>query len=118
MGRKCVTKNCRGLGDRNRPRCCRCAKRLWREKNPVRDAYLNLKHHAKWRGVGFALSLQEFSDFCESTSYIQNKGRTGDALAVDRIDGSRGYEVGNIRVLTCSENSRREHAEAYEEEPF
>lgn len=48
--------------------------KAWREKNPVHDAYLNLKSNAKRRGKYFDLTLAQFKQFCVKTKYMKKKG--------------------------------------------
>lgn len=74
----------------------------------MRYAWQNLKHHARQRGIGFTLTLEEFGAIVVPEGYIQGRGRTADALQVDRIDQRRGYEAGNVRVVLTSENARLE----------
>jgi hypothetical protein len=77
----------------------------WRERNPLK-AYFNwLKRSADKRGIAFSLTLQQFARWCEKTSYLELVGR-GDAMSCDRKNPERGYEPGNIRLLSYRENAR------------
>jgi len=80
---------------------------MWRENNPIRYLYCNLKTHSKERGIGFSLTFQEFKTFCEETDYHNRKGRTPDAYTIDRLDPNGPYSRENIRILSHAENSER-----------
>ena len=88
--------------------------RAWRAAHPLKAAFAHLRSNARQRGITFALSLEEFASFCERTDYLTRKGcLETDALQVDRIDASRGYEPGNITVLTLSENAAKGNVEKF-----
>lgn len=72
-----------------------------------------LKGNAKRRGKLFTLTLEQFGSFCTKTKYLDLKGRLPTSASIDRIDPSRGYEVGNLQILSLSENS-----EKGEDDPF
>lgn len=115
---KCKTKFCRNYArveyrfDRRTGKrrmshhgtCTKCQAAQWRENNPAAYAYKNLKHSAKGRRIPFTLTFEEFVVLCEETHYLAHKGTSSECLHVDRIDASRGYEAGNVQVITCSEN--------------
>lgn len=86
-------------------------KELWRLNNPVHAAYDNLRASARKRKIPFTLTLKHFTEIIEPTKYMDEKGRTRFCLHIDRKETSRGYEDGNIQVLTCTENVQKEHAE-------
>lgn len=106
----CCTPYCRKTARAGKHYCHRCTKRKWREKNPIHDAFLNLKHHAKQRRIGFELTLEEFTKFCHETNYHENKGRKNESTTVDRIDPNGPYSISNIRPLSHLENSTRRDA--------
>jgi hypothetical protein len=82
-------------------------RRKWVDKNKVRDRYNNLKGNAKRRRIFFTLTLQQFERFCAETDYIARCGRCYDNLTIDRRDATKGYEDGNLQVLTLSANSTK-----------
>ena len=106
--RKCKTKYCRGVVHETTrsPFCSKCKMRKHKEKNPLRYAYTKLKSRAKERGHEFKLTFEQYKQFALETGYLEKKGKTADSLSIDRIDPSRGYEVGNIRAVTLRENAR------------
>lgn len=85
--------------------CCEtCKSRKARINNPERYAFQQVKRSADMRSIPFNLTFDQFLEFDRQTSYVASKGRETESLTIDRIDSSRGYEIGNIRALTWSEN--------------
>lgn len=91
--------------------CPRHRRQREKERNPIVYYFGALKQAARQRGKEFKLTLQQFRDFCSRTNYIELKGREANSLSIDRINPLLGYEVGNIQVLTKSENTRKMHAD-------
>ena len=85
--------------------CSTCRSRVSRLNNPVRYAYLKLKDSAKRRNIVFAITLDWFKVFCKDTGYMERKGKMFNKYTVDRIKNDKGYEPGNLQLLTLSENS-------------
>lgn len=84
--------------------CHTCASRKVRIKNPQRYAFTQVKRSADMRHIPFNLTFEQFLDFDRQTDYVKSKGMESDSLTIDRIDASKGYEVGNIRALTWADN--------------
>jgi hypothetical protein len=84
--------------------CSTHCNRAWRLNHPVADAYRNSRHHAKQRGIVWSLTLEQFIEFVEGNSYIDGKGCQKHSLHIDRKDATLGYAVGNLQVLTCTDN--------------
>lgn len=101
---KCETFNCRNSRGKQRRLCYSCTKKKYADKNPVKYAYQVLRGNAKRRGHKFTITLQEFIRFCVKTKILMGRGRTKDCYSIDRIDESKGYEPGNMQILTVSEN--------------
>ncbi len=91
--------------------CHKCNMRLWRARNPMRDAFNNLRNSANKRRIGFALTFEEFQLICNTTGYLKQRGSRASSLQIDRVDNLRGYEVGNISVISCSENTAKGNRE-------
>jgi hypothetical protein len=81
--------------------------RLWRARNPMRAAFESLKAKARQRKITFTLLFSEFMEIAEATGYIENRGRSTTDLHMDRENPDEGYTLKNLRVITCSENSRK-----------
>jgi len=103
----CSVKGCRNKRKPDRRLCCRCHMKLWRARNPMRAAYHALKHGAKSRKIKFTITFDDFKEICTNTGYLAGRGQSPSDLHMDRINPNRGYEVDNLQVLTCSENSRK-----------
>lgn len=88
------------------PYCARCRSRRFREKFPLRYVWHNVKHRAKERGHAFKLSFEDFSAWAIESSWFDKRGKRAEALSIDRIDPEKGYEVGNLRAVTLSDNSK------------
>jgi hypothetical protein len=101
----CLVKFCRKHRAPKRRICYAHHVESWRAKNPDKWAYLSIKTRAKRRRIEFKLTFEEFLSVAESTGYIDDKGIFADDLHLDRIDPLKGYEIGNIRVISCRENS-------------
>jgi len=107
----CLTPRCRGVVNKKTeksPYCYHCRFVRWRDKNPLRYSFGNLRRRAKERGKDFNLTFQEYRDFAVKTNYAKLKGKSSLSLSVDRIDNSKGYTASNIRAISLSENSRRQ----------
>ncbi len=110
-GELCAVKFCRNPRRKDRYLCHKCNMRLWRARNPMRDAFNNLRHSAVRRKIPFGLTLSDFEAICVSTGYLQKKGNYGDCLHIDRIKNHLGYTPDNIRVITCTENIAKGNTE-------
>lgn len=104
---KCTTPYCKNQAATDRTVCHTCKSKAHRRKHLMRYAYDTLKANASRRGVLFNLTFNEFEMFCRETKYHLGKGRTKVSFTVDRMENDKGYEIGNIRVLSKSENSSK-----------
>lgn len=100
---RCLTKYCRNRNQRGQY-CYKCSQRKWRENNPLHDAFLNLRHSAKRRGIPFSISLGYFSAFAARYDYLNHRGKTAQSFTVNRIDSTKGYVEGNIEMITNAAN--------------
>lgn len=97
--------------------CPRHSRMYQKYNNPVNYTYNVLRNNALRRSKVFTLTLEEFKEFCDSTGYMDKKGRRAFDSSIDRIDSSRGYEKGNLQILTISQNSSK-GARSYNDCPF
>ena len=81
--------------------------KLWRTRNPTRAAFRQIKDRAARKGLEFSLSFEDFEEFVKGTGYMVQKGVKPGCLHVDRIDNRVGYVLGNLQILTASENCRK-----------
>jgi hypothetical protein len=112
----CCVKGCRSRINTN-PRshsgrfCRRCRDRRYRISNPISYAWDKLKWSAKHRKISFKLTKDFFKKFCLGTGYADLKGKTAESLSIDRVDSTKGYEPGNIQILTLADNGRKSHVD-------
>lgn len=98
-------------------KCYKCRKRVWRLKNPDKDAYYNIKHCAKTRGVPFHITWEEFLNWPLLDTYLKFKGTDSKSLSLDRIKtidekgNVKGYTIDNIQLLELGENVLKGHRE-------
>lgn len=87
-------------------KCSACRRREWAEKNPEKYLYGNLKGNARRRGKVFTITLEQFKEFLKEENYLERvRGRGKHCISVDRVDNSKGYEPGNLKAVTVSDNS-------------
>lgn len=109
---KCKTPRCRrAVGPRDRsPYCARCKYRRFASINPIACALNNIRKRARQRGHVFSLTREEFTELVTKSGWLEKRGKTAKSLSIDRIDSRLGYQTGNVRVLTLSQNSRLKYA--------
>lgn len=107
--RKCARKFCRHTVCRHHHNttCSRCRARDYAERYPLHRRYYQLKFRAKERGVPFHLSRDYFLEFCAAHGYEGRGGKKANSPSIDRIDAAKGYQPGNLQILTISLNSRK-----------
>ena len=110
---KCSTPYCRNKRAWDRLICWKCKSRRFNTEHPHAAAYNRLKQNAKRRGKQFTLTYSEFIQFCTETNYLDKRGRTRKKCHIDRIDNEKGYTAENIRILTSSENIKKQHSEDF-----
>jgi hypothetical protein len=103
---KCQTAYCRNQ-IKTGTHCSTCRYKKWREKNPVKYAYLNLKHNAKKRDILFTITFEEFKQWCSKVKYIGFTGRSAESLTIDRRHNDIGYHIDNIQVMEKSKNIKK-----------
>lgn len=107
--KRCSTSRCKGwvLPSAKSDKCPKCKHRQFKARNPARYFWNCLKSAAKWRGIPFSLTFEEYRDFGFRTGYFNGKGKTASSLSIDRVDNNRGYCAENLQVLTLAENTRK-----------
>ena len=106
MNHKCDTVKCSNTARPGKRYCHKCRQRKYRINNPVVSYYHALKSRAKRRHINFTLTRNEFENFCLDTGYI-SKRLSGMDITIDRIKETGPYGVGNLQLLTRSDNSRK-----------
>ena len=84
----------------------------------IKKIYNALKSSAKRRGISFSLTLSDLNDLTFPISCpvfgmplrYNVGGVSDDSVSIDRIDSSRGYEAGNIIVISWRANKLKNNA--------
>lgn len=96
---------------------CLCKKhelRRWRTKNPKKAAYATLRDHARGRQLAFTISFDYFCGLTDSLAYYDQEAEgRGDIPTIDRVDATKGYVEGNLRVISLSENTIKGNRERF-----
>lgn len=82
----------------------------WKRLNPERRMWSSLKRSAKDRGLEFNLDWTDIviPDVCPILGLrlkIGNSVTSADSPSMDRIDNSKGYVKGNVRVISHRANA-------------
>ena len=88
-------------------KCNSCNYKQKKKSNPIRIAYTSLKGHAKERCKEFNLTIEQFKVFCIESNYLNCRGIAKFSYHIDRIEETKGYEVGNLQLLTNIQNVRK-----------
>lgn len=91
--------------------CMTCRSRIGRANDPIRACYKAVENKARRRKIPFTLTYEHFEALCIRTGYHTGRGREGTDMHLDRINNLKGYEDGNVQVLTATENCRKRHGE-------
>ncbi|MEI6730926.1 MAG: hypothetical protein WCL30_06665 [Pseudomonadota bacterium] len=107
----CLTDFCRrtvSKATEKSPYCYHCRFLKFKNKNPLRYSFGNLRRRAAQRGKDFSLTFEQYRSFCLNTDYHKLKGKTSLSLSIDRIKNSEGYHASNIAAISLRENSRKQ----------
>lgn len=107
----CVAHGCKNNSTQKDRFCAKHRHRYNKANNPYRYTYQVTKCNAKRRGHKFTITFEDFKEWCIENKYLELKGRTASKASIDRIDPLKGYEKGNLQILTVSENSIKGHEE-------
>ena len=83
--------------------------RRFKQINPLSYVWMKLKYNAKYREIGFTLTKRYFKLFCWYNDYDIYRGRRNNNYNIDRIENDKGYERGNIQILTGKQNIEKYH---------
>jgi hypothetical protein len=117
--KKCATLGCDNLAytgyrwikgrkvQRKENYCTKCKGRKNRNRNELMTVYHSIKSNAKYRGIEFSLTIEDFKEFCADTNYLALRGRGAYDLTIDRIKSELGYVKGNIQALLHWQNDTK-----------
>lgn len=94
---------------KNRRECNKCKSANWRKKNPILAIWFEIKRSAKRRNLDFNLEYNWFSDFVNNSPLLEIRGRSAESYSIDRKENDKGYIMGNLQVISKSENSKKYH---------
>ena len=114
----CVAHGCGNDHAKKNRFCPKHAHRFQKYRNPYNYTFNQKKNRAKERGTEWKLTLEEFIEFCEANNYMNEKGRTANAASIDRKNAKKGYEKGNLQILTLAENTAKMHEDRKNDCPF
>ena len=77
---------------------------LWRMENKPRAYFSQIRDRARRKDIVFKITFQDFLDAVNATGYLERRGRQSFNLHLDRRDALKGYERGNLRVITSVQN--------------
>lgn len=101
---RCATPYCKNKVPHN-GHCTKCRSRKWREANPIKYSFYNLRNRARRDGIPFTITFEQFDDWCFKVHYIgMEKGRGANARSVDRRYNDIGYHIDNIQVMKKRDN--------------
>lgn len=120
----CPVKGCRnGQGKGKAGLCDKHHQFRFRMKHKKPNAYALLRDSAARRGLAFTISYDYFLGLLDGGAYhLAGACREGDRGAgachgdmstIDRVDPTRGYEPGNLRVVNHSENVAKGNRERH-----
>lgn len=81
----------------------------WRTANPLKASYARLKAKANERGIVFTVTWVQFSKFAKDNNFSGVSGNGAQDATIDRIENGKGYEQGNLQLLTRSANAKKRH---------
>jgi len=88
--------------------CSKCLNIRWRANNPEKSIYSHLKSAAKRRGHKFTLTYEQFKTFADEMQLVRLKKADIVTISIDRKDPLKGYEDGNLQLMTLEDNSRKQ----------
>lgn len=72
------------------------------------DAWGQQRRTAGCRGIAFHLTFEQWLRLWTASGHLHERGRRRGQYVMARFKDKGAYEIGNVRIITCSEN----HAEA------
>lgn len=106
----CLVARCRKEGHRKKLSLCHCHHQYrWRIQSRKPSVYATLRDHAKARGLAFTISYDYFLGITDALGFWSGEG----VPTIDRVKPERGYEPGNITVISLSENVAKGNRERH-----
>jgi len=81
----------------------------YKPKDPIWGAYMKQKWHAKERNIPFLLSFNDWWSVWDTSGQWLLRGCRKGRYVMARFGDQGGYEVGNVKIITHSENLSEAH---------
>ena len=112
--RSCYNKE-RKLANKNNPQWQKQSNANYASNHPLRKLVLTAKSRAKRKGLEFSITEEdlEHTTHCPVLGIVleHNYGKASDnSPSIDRIDNSKGYVPGNVRVISYRANTLKRDA--------
>lgn len=90
-------------------------RRIRSRKNPAKRLFSNAKKRAKEINVPFSIEPSDIKvpEYCPILGillFVGNGKQGANSPSVDRIDSSKGYEKGNVQVISYKANAMKQNA--------
>lgn len=108
----CWVKGCQRASRHDRSLCHMHEMRRWRALKKKTADYCTLRDHAQARKIKFEITLDYWRGLVDAFGFY-NKEDDDLVLSIDRVDATRGYVEGNMRVVTINLNSYKANKEKY-----
>lgn len=108
--RICKNKGCGKAVSGSRYECGACRQRRWVVNKPVTSRFVYWKRNTKARGIPNDVTLYQYTVFGIETGYFYYLS-IGVDVTIDRKDSTKGYVIGNLQLLTRSENVSKQKKE-------
>lgn len=117
---RCCVKNCRSEAVSPRKKvgelwfCHGCWQARWRFLSPKRSGFTMLRDHARARRIKFTISYDYYCGMMDAAASVFKEAETrGETVSIDRVKVDKGYEPGNLQVITVSENTVKGNRERF-----
>lgn len=105
----CWVRGCKNKACDDRAICKMHQMRRWRTLHKPTADYCELRVRAKKRGISFTITPDYWRGVIDAYCFYESD----EPLTIDRVNPTSGYEPGNIRVISKSENSKKSCRERF-----
>ena len=111
----CRVKGCRKNGHSAKFGLCHGHyQHAWRLCNEKASVYATLRDHARQRGIAFTITREYFDGLVDAYGFFDHpKTEFKTYLSFDRCDVDKGYEKGNLRIVSVSANVAKGNRERH-----
>lgn len=111
----CCVKGCRNASGVGKAGLChKHYQHRWRMRSRKSSAFATLRDNAKNRGIEFNLTYDYFLGLTDCAGYWDLHAESrGEWASIDRVDGTKGYVMGNLRIITHAHNAAKSNRERH-----